>query len=303
MQCLVSVRRAVLPPYRRLFSLRLILSSLLAAAAVDAGEPSATSAVPPGTSTIMPGDTISISVLQRPDLSREVRVPRGGKVMLPGAGAVRVAGRGVEDLSCKVAQLLETKERLLDPRVIVSVVAHGVRRAFVDGAVANPQSVELPADTELTLTQAVANCGGFAPDANRAQVRITRREPGKEPHVIVVDTSKIAQGTSPELDTALESGDTIYVPRREPVYVLGQVTKQGALPVPFEYPLTVSKAVAMSGGFTPYARHSRVRVTRRTSRGVQTFHVDVGAILVGSKLDNDIELLPGDMVYVPERIF
>ncbi len=254
-------------------------------------------------STIMPGDTISVTVSRRPDLSCQVRVPREGNVMLPGAGAVRAAGRGAEELAREVARLLEARERLLEARVTVAVLSYGVRRAFVEGAVARPQSVDLPAEAELTLTQAVASCGGFAPDADRAGVRVTQKKRGEEPRVVVVDASRIAQSASPELDLHIEAGDTVYVPRREPVYVLGQVNEQGALTVPFEYPLTVSKAVAMSGGFTPYARQARVRVTRRTARGAETFRVDVGAILVGGDLEDDIELLPGDMVYVPERVF
>lgn len=85
--------------------------------------------------------------------------------------------------------------------------------------------------------------------------------------------------------------------------MLGQVKEQGALAVPFEYPLTVAKAIALSGGFTPYARHSRVRVTRRTAEGIERLTVDAGAILAGGDLDADVELRSGDMVYVPERVF
>jgi hypothetical protein len=51
------------------------------------------------------------------------------------------------------------------------------------------------------------------------------------------------------------------------------------------------------------ARHSRVLVTRRTPAGVEKFTVNVGAILVAGELDKDIELAPGDTVYVPERVF
>jgi polysaccharide export outer membrane protein len=256
-----------------------------------------------GVYAVAPGDTIAVSVLGREDLSCQVRVPREGNVMLPGAGVVRVTGQGVEDLSARVAALLEANERLLKARVVVSVISYGVRRAFVYGAASEARAMDLPAETDITLTQAVASCGGFAPDADRARVRITRRKPGEEAQVIVVDASIIAEGETPELDPFLEPGDTVYVPRRQPVYVLGQVQKQGALPLPFEYPLTVSKAVALSGGFTPYARHGRVLVTRRTPAGVEKFSVDVGAILVAGELDKDLELAPGDTVYVPERVF
>ena len=44
-------------------------------------------------------------------------------------------------------------------------------------------------------------------------------------------------------------------------------------------------------------------MTRRTPAGIEKFTVNVGAILVAGELDKDIELAPGDTVYVPERVF
>ena len=46
-----------------------------------------------------------------------------------------------------------------------------------------------------------------------------------------------------------------------------------------------------------------VSVSRRTDKAVESFTVDVGAVLAGGDLDKDMKLAPGDMVFVPERIF
>ena len=249
-----------------------------------------------------PGDTIRILVAGRTDLSCEATVPRDGVAVLPGVGAVCITGRGAEELSREIAMLLESREFLADARVAVTVASRGARKAFVSGAVAVVRSIDLPPESELTLTQAIASCGGFSEDADRAHVRIVRREHGAVPRCIPVDADAISRGESPELDPALLPGDTIYVPKREPVYVIGQVAKQGAIPVPVSHPLTVSKAISLAGGLTPFARHSRVRVTRRTPEGVKVFTVDVGDVLMG-RLDADMALTAGDMVYVPERVF
>ena len=61
---------------------------------------------------------------------------------------------------------------------------------------------------------------------------------------------KIAESGEAKLDEVLKPGDIIYVPQREPVYVLGQVERPGAIQLPFGFPLTISKAVAISGGFS-----------------------------------------------------
>jgi len=277
----------------------------LAAAGARAAEPGV-DVPPPGQGDIYriaPGDTISVMVLKRPDLSTQVLVPREGTVVLPGAGVVQAAGRGVEDLARDVADLLTARERLREPGVVVSIAAYGTRKAFVFGGREGAQAVDLPAEMDTTLLQAMAASGGFAPDADRGRVRITRRAVGQAPEVVTVDARAISAGESPELDPVLAPGDVVHVPRREPVYVLGQVKRQGALPVPFAYPLTVSKAIALSGGFTPYARRNRVSVSRRTDKAVESFTVDVGAVLAGGDLDKDMKLAPGDMVFVPERIF
>ena len=170
-----------------------------------------------------PGDRIKVLVSGRADLSCEVSVPRGGKVVLPGAGAVHITGRSVEELSREIAALLEAREFLADARVVVTVASRGTRRAFVSGAVTQVRAVELPPESELTLTQAISSCGGFSEDADRAHVRIVRRESRAEPRTILVDAEAISRGETPALDPALVPGDTIYVPKREPVYVIGQV--------------------------------------------------------------------------------
>lgn len=251
---------------------------------------------------IAPGDTLSIFVAERSDLSFQVRVPIEGNIVLPGAGVVRAAGLSAEELSQVVASRLIAEAKLVEPKVSVSVVSYGARKAFIHGAVERPQAVDIPPEAGLTLTQAVATCGGFRQDADRARIAITRRSKQAQPVTFVVNAQRIAEGDAPELDPTLEPGDTIYVAFREPVYVLGQVEKPGAHHLPYGYPLTVSKAVALSGGFTKFARYTRVKVTRRNKDTTEIFTVDLGAVLDG-QLDKDMELKPGDTVYVPERVF
>jgi protein involved in polysaccharide export with SLBB domain len=251
---------------------------------------------------IAPGDTVGIFVAERPDLSTQVRIPLEGRIIIPGAGAIRAAGRGVEELSLEIARLLEVEARLVKPRVAVSVVAYGSRLAFVYGAVMKAQAVALPSERPLTLTQVVAASGGFRPDADRERVRITRRSAKGAPRVFEVDAQKTAEGASPETDPVLEPGDTVYVPMREPVYVLGQVKNAGAHPVPYGYPLTVSKVIALSGGLDKFARYTRVVVMRRSAKGTEIFSVNLAAVFEG-KLDEDMELKAGDTIFIPERRF
>ncbi len=283
-------------------SLALALAAALASAAfAQADPPEDPPAEGPEAYRIAAGDTISIFVAERPDLSVNVLVPIEGRTIIPGAGAVDVSGRSVEEISAAIGMLLRARARLVAPRVAVSLISYGSRRAFVYGEVTSPRATDLPAESRVTLTQAVASSGGFNADADRTRVRITRRPKTGKLSVFVVDAQSIAEGISPESDPVLEPGDTIYVPKREPVYVLGLVRNPGAYVVPYGYPLTVSKAVALAGGWSRFGRYRRVRVIRRTDEGVKTFTIDLKAVLLDGKLDKDLELMPGDTVFVPER--
>jgi len=61
---------------------------------------------------------------------------------------------------------------------------------------------------------------------------------------------------------------------------------------------TVLKAIASAGGFTDYAKKSKVKVTRASG---ETFIIDCEKALKNPQLDKPI--YPGDKIYVPMRVF
>ena len=87
------------------------------------------------------------------------------------------------------------------------------------------------------------------------------------------------------------------MPRLESVFILGQVTRPGAVDLPSLQSLTVSKGISIAGGFDKYAKTSKVYLIR-TNEKVRV--IDVGAILEGDTRTEDPILQPGDTVYVPE---
>jgi protein involved in polysaccharide export with SLBB domain len=99
-------------------------------------------------------------------------------------------------------------------------------------------------------------------------------------------------------DVVLQPNDTVIVPRLDRVYIIGQVNHPGAVSLPSQDKLTVSKAVSLAGGFDHYAREGSVQLLR-TGVPVQT--IDVAAILNGDNSKEDPRLAPGDTVFVPQR--
>lgn len=95
---------------------------------------------------------------------------------------------------------------------------------------------------------------------------------------------KLRQGYLRDPDVSVE------IDRYRPIFVMGEVGAAGQ----YSYVpgLTVQKAVAIAGGFTPRANQESVDITRDIN----------GKVMTGRVVTSD-PLLPGDTVYVRERLF
>ena len=96
-----------------------------------------------------------------------------------------------------------------------------------------------------------------------------------------------------------------YAPRE--VSIQGMVRNPGRYPLPIEANMTVLELVTKAGGLTDTAKGTAITVTRISPEGKKTvFSVDVESLIKGrdraKATDNSLLLLPGDIVYVPERI-
>lgn len=96
-----------------------------------------------------------------------------------------------------------------------------------------------------------------------------------------------------------------YAPRE--ISIQGQVNKPARYVLPIEQTMTVLELVTKAGGFTSTAQGKSVTITRiNTDGSKQVFKEDVESIIKGKdqeKQDRSLILLPGDIVYVPERLF
>lgn len=81
--------------------------------------------------------------------------------------------------------------------------------------------------------------------------------------------------------------------------VFGQVAHSGT--IRFTPHMTIIEAIAQSGGFAPLARKNNVQVTRSIGNKKETYELPVEAIGEGKR--PNFELVPGDQVFVPERVF
>ncbi|MBA3849371.1 MAG: hypothetical protein C0502_05175 [Opitutus sp.] len=107
---------------------------------------------------------------------------------------------------------------------------------------------------------------------------------------------------SPQVTVSVED----YAPRD--VSIHGQVRSPGRYALPTESTFTVVELVTKAGGLTDIAKGTAITVRRTLPDGsTKTFVVDVESIIKGKKNDprldeQNILLLPGDIVNVPERL-
>jgi polysaccharide export outer membrane protein len=79
--------------------------------------------------------------------------------------------------------------------------------------------------------------------------------------------------------------------------VFGQVLRSGS--IKFTPGMTITEAIAQSGGFAPLARKNMVKVTRQFRGKTEIYKIPVEMIAEGSR--PNFPMMPGDEVFVPER--
>lgn len=97
-----------------------------------------------------------------------------------------------------------------------------------------------------------------------------------------------------------------YAPKE--VAVLGAVEAPGKLTFPIEAnSLDIVDVISQMGGFKGIAKSDKVRVTRiEANGGKKEFTVNVERMITGrgrKKSEEKVEIYPGDILWVPERLF
>ncbi len=90
------------------------------------------------------------------------------------------------------------------------------------------------------------------------------------------------------------------------VYLAGAIRLPGPQDIPSDEVFTISKAVMRAGGFADFAEKNAVKITRKSidkpDAPVKAIPVKVGDILEKGRVELDLVLEPGDLVYIPNRL-
>lgn len=87
---------------------------------------------------------------------------------------------------------------------------------------------------------------------------------------------------------------------QKPFFVaLGQVGKPGQYDL--RYDMTVTEAIGVAGGFSPGAKTQVLLYHRVSNEWAEVKLLNVKQILNGKNVNEDAHLMPGDMIFVPEK--
>jgi len=262
---------------------------------------------------IAPGDVISISTYGVPELTTNSQTSAGtifngspatvqgtkigatGEVVLPYLGAVKLAGLTISEASVYLKRALEEGGYLTDAQVSVGFVDSPTRAITVLGEVMRPAPV--PATGQIRLLDALSACGGLTPLASHTIT--VKRKGSAEAMTIELGSDPRAAGS---IDIPLLPGDTVIVAKVGSIFVLGQVKTPSAIPLGYNSPITVLRALAMAGGVNFGAGLSKARIIRTNSDSQHVeILLDLKKIMFGKQ--QDVAMRADDVLFVPSNAF
>jgi polysaccharide biosynthesis/export protein len=265
-------------------------------------ESPSTVVVPPAT-TVPPeyqvgvGDQLGITVYNMPEFGRTIVVGSEGTVVLSYLPRpVAAIGKTAQQIGEGVAAELKQIQVLIDPQVSVSVVSVQSKPVMVGGSVRNPQVLQEV--RPFTLQQVLMLAGGPQSGSGNS-VLVTRSISNGEMVSYDLQLSKVLAGTDPKANIPIKPGDTIQVLPDQRVFVAGDVKSPGAFPLVRGQQLTVSRLMALTGGWKSDAKPGKAVIVREGSNGQrQTVPVDLPKIM--ARKQPDVTLEANDLVYVPD---
>jgi len=240
---------------------------------------------------IGPGDILNIEVWNHPDISREVAVDYRGEIKLPPIRRMSVMAFTTYQLEEALTKSLS--KYLIDPIVFVNVKEFNSQRIIALGEITTGM---YSLKRKTSLVEFLGQIGGPTANANVSKIKLIK----KDGEISVYDLNELIGDPIKSEEVLVSAGDTVYVPPLEMnrVSVLGEVETPKMIVVKGQ--LTLVEAVTEAGGFTENAVKSSVIVLRGELGAMKGYRVNMARIFKKGDIGLNIELEPGDIVYVPK---
>ncbi len=251
---------------------------------------------------IGPKDLLEISIVELPELNQTIRVSEDGSITLPLIGKVMIDGLTKEQVEKRLAAILLEKNYVRNARVTVFIKEYQSKRVALIGAVNQPGMYELVG--RMTLLQLISQAAGLTAQASPELFVLREGKDGSQAR-IVIDLDELINAGNQALNIPLQAGDIVNIPTERiiNVYVFGAVRNPGVIQAKMSQKINILQAIAQAGGLVDGASKSGVTITRKDKKtGTETkIKVNLNDVLKGKQ--TALELLEGDVVYVPKSFF
>jgi polysaccharide biosynthesis/export protein len=255
-----------------------------------------------------PNDQIQIKAPEVEEIDQKpFRIDGDGNINLPLVGRIHAGGMTLQELEADLVRRL--REYVREPQVFITPIQFRSAPVYFTGLFLRPGIY--PLQGNRTLRDMLSTVGPMSPTASR-HITITRHEeygpiplpgavydPSKKVSTVEISLGSLRENIAPAEDILLQPYDVISVGRAELVYMNGEVTKIGGIELGERDSISIMQALSQSGGFSPNAKKSKVRILRPigTTNRRAVIEIDAKALFDGKGID--VPLLPGDIVYIP----
>lgn len=271
-----------------------------------------------------PGDTLAIKIRDLDQYNQRFTIRPDGYATIHPFGEHHLSGTDIQSLESLLVD--EFKLYLLKPQISVDVAEMRPAMIYISGEVQHPGTYQFNRSTdhaatsaktpvqegvELTLTHVLGKAGGLTLNADIEHIQIvhastdeketfnlrdflTGKGTQRDIRLLPEDRIIIPEAAQPmEAATFKLISNSTYFRDKFPVVVLGAVHKQGEIQMdPTNN--TLNAAIAQAGGFVPGLSKRNAVIMQRPDRqgGFKRWVVH--------RQKENLELLPGDIVYIPD---
>lgn len=235
-----------------------------------------------------PGDSVAIQVYGQPDMNATVYISDDGTIPVPLVGAVQVGGLSPAEAARKVEAAFRDGNYLVDPHVTIIVAQSRSQRISVLGEVGTPGRYSI--ESNETIFDVLAQAGG-AKETAADVVFLLRPDKNGQIERIPINLKGLTDNQRAMPSQLLRGGDSVFVPRAEQFYILGEVAAPNMYRI--EPGMTVTQAIARAGGVTARGSRKRVEIKRKGPDG--------GELTFKARPDEPVKA--NDVLRVKESIF
>ncbi len=159
--------------------------------------------------TLGPGDKIGLVVYSGTRKTEAAYVlDASGEIEVQYIGTIFAAGKTAKVVQAEIQRQL-ADGFYKDPIVSLTILEINSRKLSIFGQVLRSGTIKFTPG--MTITEAIAQSGGFSPMARKNMVKVTRHVDGK-PLIYKIPVEKIAEGSRPNFP--MMPGDEVFVPER-----------------------------------------------------------------------------------------